>query len=147
MPDAAPEDQPDASTIPHGLHARGASLWTALGHQRGTAPGELALEACRTADRLDELDRIIAGKGVLQLMKFRLTPDWWDDEGDRHVHVEVGFQSVLSETRQQQGRLAKLLEDLGVTGARAKTLTRAPKRPANVRDQLRERREAREQEA
>ena len=104
---AAPPAAPTAE-IPAGLHDRGRHLWTTLGLTLDSPAGQLALEACRTADRLDELDSIIAGKGVLNLMQFRLH-EHWDDEGDRTVAVEVKFQSVLTEARGQQANFAGLL--------------------------------------
>lgn len=112
---AAPEQKAPAPepTYPPGLHVRGRQLWTDLGCATGTAVGDLALEMCRMVDRLDELDRIIAGKGVLQLMKFRLRDSaiTWDAEGDQHVHVTVGFQSVLTEARLQQATFKELLRE------------------------------------
>jgi hypothetical protein len=69
----------------------------------------LALEAARTADRLDELDNIIQGKGVLDLMQFRL--DFPSDEGEPFT-VEVKFNAVLAEARQQGAALAGLLTKL-----------------------------------
>lgn len=82
----------------------------------------LLVEAARIADRLDELDRIIAGKGVLNLMRFRLH-DLFSDEDERNVSVEVKFDSVLAEARQQASTLRALLQSLGVervTGAKGK---------------------------
>jgi hypothetical protein len=71
----------------------------------------LAEEAARLADRLDDIDAIIAGKGVLELLRFRLV----DDEGRV---AEVKFDGVLSEARQQAGALRQVLTTLGVgTGA------------------------------
>ncbi len=88
-------------TAPEGLHERGAALWASLGQKAGTPAGDLALEASRTADRLDELDRIIHGKGVLNLLSFRLSLNF--TEGDeRTVNVKVGFADVMAEARQQQ---------------------------------------------
>lgn len=106
------DDAPPARTTPEGLHSRGRALWTTLKVERGTALGELALEVCRSADRLDELDRIIAGKGVLNLLRFRMNLPYWDEQGEEHVHIAVGFQSVLSEARGQQATFAKMLADL-----------------------------------
>lgn len=139
----------DRADPPAGLGTRGKELWMALAYVPDDSPAvALRLEACRTADRCEELDRIIRGKGVLDLMRFRLRSDWWDDEDERHVSVEVKFDSALAEARQQQGRLAATLEQIAkLTKPAAKSGGSAPKRPANVRDQLRERRERREQEA
>jgi hypothetical protein len=71
----------------------------------------LAEEAARLADRLDDIDAIISGKGVLELLRFRLL----DDDGRV---AEVKFDAVLSEARQQAGALRQVLTTLGVgTGA------------------------------
>ena len=91
-----------------GLADRGLALWKSLGCKEDTPEGALALEACRTADRLDELDRVIAGKGVLSLMRFRRVVD-----GDEPV-VVVKFDSALGEARQQQNALRQMLITLGV---------------------------------
>lgn len=72
----------------------------------------LALEAARAADRLDELDRVIHGKGVLELMKFRVLNEHISPAGDVELSVKVEFQSVLAEARQQQANLAKLIDVL-----------------------------------
>ena len=82
----------------------------------------LLVESARIADRLDELDRIIAGEGVLNLMRFRLKDL---DEAmafeDHPMTVEVKFDNVLAEARQQASTLRGLLQSLGVervTGAK-----------------------------
>jgi hypothetical protein len=147
-----PEDAPPAPTHPPGLHLRGKALWDALGQQTGTAGGELALEACRLADRLNELDRIIAGKGVMQLMKFRLDHIDWDDD-EKHITVKVGFQSVLSEARMQQGAFKEVLKALrvitaaapGTPAVAAPAATPTPQPAANGLDEVMMRRLQREQ--
>ncbi|WP_168223092.1 hypothetical protein [Pseudarthrobacter sp. NIBRBAC000502770] len=50
--------------VPAGLGERGLAVWEAMS---GTdvPRNALVLEAARLADRLDELDNIIQGKGVL----------------------------------------------------------------------------------
>lgn len=63
----------------------------------------LLLEAARLADRLDDLDDVIDGKGVLDLLRFRLS----DDEGKV---AEVKFDSVMSEARQQQVAFSGLMK-------------------------------------
>lgn len=72
------------SDVPEGLGSRGSALWLSLGFVEGTANGVLALEAARSADRLDELDSIIRG----------------------------GDSSVLAEARQQQNVLRSMLVTL-----------------------------------
>lgn len=149
-----PEDAPPAPTHPPGLHRRGKELWDALGQQTGTAGGELALEACRLADRLNELDRIIAGKGVMQLMQFRLDHIDWEDD-TQHIHVKVGFQSVLSEARMQQGAFKEVLKALRVITAAAPGAPAAagpagpsmPQPAANGLDEVMKKRLQREQAA
>lgn len=108
------------------LGKRGKKLLKSLAPEGSSdATAALAMEAARIADRLDELDRIIAGKGVLELMRFRLK-DLFSDEDDRNVSVEVRFDNVLSEARQQAAALNTLLKTLGLEAASA-----APsKRPA-----------------
>ena len=92
--------------VPVGLGDRGLSIWSAL-KSGDVSRDALALEAARTADRLDELDNIIQGKGVLDLMQFRLE---FPDGDDEPFTVEVKFQNVLSEARQQQTTFATLLD-------------------------------------
>ena len=94
--------------VPAGLGERGLALWESLSD--GHAPNDaLALEAARTADRLDELDSIIQGKGVLNLMQFRL--DFPSGEGEPYS-VEVKFAAPLAEARQQAMALAGILSKL-----------------------------------
>lgn len=129
------------SAVPEGLYGRGAALWSALGQDAETPIGQLALEACRTADRLDELDSVIAGKGVLNLMAFRLSLDDELETGEREIHVTIGFQNVLAEARQQQVTFANLLDRLGVKASAGKAKSAAGP-AANPLDELKSRREA-----
>lgn len=116
---------------PDGLSIRGTALWDVLAQDPSTPAGVLALEACRTADRLDELDRIIAGKGVLDLLRFRLC----DDEG---TVAEVKFDNVMAEVRQQQNALRQMLVSLGM-----KPGAPVAKPKGSPLDELRAKREAR----
>lgn len=93
----------------------------------------LLIEAARIADRLDDLDDVIAGKGVLQLLRFRLV----DHEGRV---AEVKFDGVLAEARQQATTLRGILAQLGVPKVEAKV-----ERRSGI-DQLRARRAARDAE-
>lgn len=90
----------------------------------------LLVEAARIADRLDDMDQIIAGKGVLNLLRFRLV----DDEGRV---AEVKFDGVLAEARQQANVLKGLLAQIGVPKLEA-----VAERRSGI-DQLRARRAAR----
>lgn len=73
----------------------------------------LVQEACRIADRLDALDEIVTGKAEwIELMKFRMRLS--DD-----VVVEVKFDNVLAEARQQASALRGLMAQLGAGKAGA----------------------------
>jgi len=118
--------------VPAGLGERGQGIWEALSTGE-VARDALVLEAARLSDRLDELDNIIQGKGVLDLMQFRL--DFPEDEGEP-FSVEVKFQSVLTEARQQQTAFATVIDKIqrfGLTARAEKGGAPAPV-PANVTD-------------
>lgn len=98
------------------LGKRGKKLLKSLAPEGSPAATvALAEEAARIADRLDELDRIIAGNGVLNLMRFRVTSIDFDDP---EATVEVKFDNVLSEARQQAGALRQILSTLGIDAAK-----------------------------
>lgn len=100
--------------VPSGLGETGAAIYLAKAVDVSD-PAALALikEAARCADRLDELDNIIQGKGVLELMKFRVNAIE-DTDDDRNINVEVYFAAPLAEARQQQLRLTTLLQAVNV---------------------------------
>lgn len=95
---------------PAGLGERGTALWQSMASE-DVPRNALVLEAARTADRLDELDNIIQGKGVLNLMQFRVLSSEITDD-DRNINVEVKFAAPLAEARQQAMALAGLLSKL-----------------------------------
>jgi hypothetical protein len=86
---------------------RGSDLWASITASNELDPSqtELLREACRCADRLEGLDDIISGRGVLELLRFR----HMDDEG-RTVSLTV--DGVLAEARQQQNIFKQLLAAL-----------------------------------
>src|SRR5690349_17911889 len=129
-------------TLPEGLHDRGRALWDELGQKAETPAGALALEACRLADRLDELDRVIAGKGVLNLMSFRLDLDLENEVGGRDINVRVEFSNVLAEARQQANTFRQILVSLGLDTAKPE-----PEKKGNPLDELANRRTSRGAEA
>lgn len=104
---------------PDGLGLRGSRLWAEIVEVHELDPSQRVLleESCRSADRLDELDSIIQGKGVLNLMRFRVADIFDDGEGEKNVRVEVKFDAVLGEARQQQTVLKQLLASLRLPDA------------------------------
>lgn len=131
---------------PPGLGERGSSLFRAL--IKGVADyGRYALlvEAARMADRLDELDNIIQGKGVLNLMQFRLlNKEINPDHEELNINVEVKFQNVLAEARQQQNTFRQMITDLSRGGEAKPDEAPAPAAETTVDDELEARRRARE---
>lgn len=134
-----------------GLRPRGLALWQQLGVELDSPAGTIALEACRAVDRLDELDKVIAGKGVLNLLMFRLRTDLEDlvaDPSATEVRVKIEMAGILTETRGQQSNLASLLGALGVSknGAKPAAPTpTGPAQPSSPLDELNQRRQQREQ--
>lgn len=129
---------------PEGLSERGSGLYSALTPGAADAARDaLAVEAGRVVDRLDELDRIIAGKGVLELMRFRLHESFDEDDDSRTVLVEVKFDNVLGEARQQANVLRQILVSLGLGKADAAV----PEAKGSVLDDLAKRRAARRSRA
>lgn len=110
--------------VPVGLGERGLALWDALSGD-DVARNGLVLEAARLADRLDELDNIIQGKGVLNLMQFRVIEKEITDDS-LNINVEVKFQNVLSEARQQATAFAGILRALGPVEAAASGASDGP---------------------
>ncbi|UOQ56084.1 hypothetical protein MUN78_10245 [Leucobacter allii] len=123
-----------------GVERRGRKLSEALSPAGAElARDALAVEAGRILDRLDELDNIIAGKGVLELMRFRCT-DLFGEDDERHVRVEVHFDNVLGEARQQANTLRQILVSLGLGKAAEKP---AAEKRSSVLDELARKRAAR----
>lgn len=119
-------------TSPTGLGDRGLALWQSLS-TGDVARDALVLEASRLADRLDELDNIIQGKGVLDLMQFRL--DFPESDGEPFT-VEVRFQNVLSEARQQQLAFNNILSKLGLKAVEASPETGQAQASSNSPDDM-----------
>lgn len=91
-----------------GLGERGTALWTALcaGAEPVGAVGVLILEACRTADRLERLDKFLNGN----------EQSWFDfiEPEDGSGRVRVVIDAPLAEARQQQMALKQLLQTIGI---------------------------------
>lgn len=124
---------------PPGLGERGSAIWQAkAAGVVDPAALALVLEAARCADRLDELDSIIQGKGVLNLMQFRLN----DIDYDSHeMSVTVSFAAPLAEARQQQQRLTSLLQAVAsIAPAVAAPAPVEAEKPVSAVDELEARR-------
>lgn len=128
--------------VPAGLGERGSALWQAMA-TRDVPRNALVLEAARTADRLDELDNIIQGKGVLNLMQFRVLDREIDDDGSVNINVEVKFNAVMAEARQQATAFGTILTKLGLEGAAATAPVEAPKTGKDMLEQRRRERATR----
>jgi hypothetical protein len=110
---------------PPGLGPRGRRLWRELtaDEQPSLIPTERVLleEACRLADRLDTLDRMLRGDEDAW-MRLRSM----DDDGSI---VQVVINNLLSEARQQQVALKQLLGELRQSRTAAAARLGPPKRP------------------
>lgn len=136
------------------LGPRGAELYKSLVNSK-TDPSRkaIALEAARTVDRLDDLNQIIAGKGVLKLMMFRVVNRQIDEEfGEMNLTVDVNFATPLTESRMQATALTGLLKSFqqldpaNLDGAGDKPKPAGPS-PEDILAQKRAEREARRNKA
>lgn len=135
------------------LGPRGAELYRSLVNPK-TDPARkaIALEAARTADRLDDLNQIIAGKGVLKLMMFRVVNRQIDEEfSEMNLTVDVNFATPLTESRMQATALTGLLKSFQqLDPANADDSGEKPKSgpsPEDILAQKRAEREARRKQA
>jgi hypothetical protein len=102
-----------APKAPSGLQAGGRSLWKAIteAHELDAAQLVQLTEACRQKDRLDEMDRIIHGKGVLELMRFRVG-DIFHSDDEKRVNVVVKFDAVIDRANATANAMKQLLAAL-----------------------------------
>lgn len=153
---------PPPPVYPAGLHDRGRQLWDGIGQTLDTPAGQLALEACRLADRLEELDRVISGKGVLNLMHLQLHIDLaelLDNASDtKRFEISIHVGDVLTKTRLHQATFKEILKQLAElklktakepapAGQPAEGGAAAPAPSATPLNELEQRRRQREQEA
>jgi hypothetical protein len=136
-----PDPQPDLPAwIPpeHGLGERGRRLYgefTAEGPKLGPAERVLLEEACRIADRCDQLDDFLRGREGAW-MRFHSRNE------DASI-VEVVIDKALGEARQQALALKGLVAELRASRGKGEE----PKREASVLDDLARRREERRRAA
>jgi hypothetical protein len=106
-----------AIAAPSTLAARGKKLWREIvkDHEIDAVQRVTLEEACRCADRLEELDEIIRGKGVGQLMRFRL--NLGEELDNPESKITITIDGVLAEARQQQNVFKQLLVALRLPDA------------------------------
>ena len=97
---------------PRGLGRRGRKLWRDITSAHDLAPAELIVlaEACRTADRLEQLDELLRGD-VETWSRVQLPSREDDDE------LILRIDPALSEARQQATVLKQLLAALRLPDA------------------------------
>lgn len=110
------DDEREVPEAPEGLGAKGAKLWADLCAANDFDPAQLVIleESCRITDRLDGLNDVIQGKGVLKLMHARV-PHVMDEDG--LVTVNLTVDGVMSEARQQANVLKQLITSLRLPDA------------------------------
>ena len=98
---------------PTGLGPGGRALWRAItgAHELDAVQLVQLTEACRQKDRLDEMDRIIHGTGVLELMRFRVG-DVFGDGDEQRVNVVVKFDAVIDRANATANTMKQLLAAL-----------------------------------
>lgn len=116
------EVERDPLPTPEGLSAGGTLLWVEVSkaHALDITQRVTLEEACRAKDRLDDFDRIIQGKGVLELMHFRI-PHAFIPGLNGELQVEVKFDAVIANANQTANLMKQLLAALRLpdaTGAR-----------------------------
>jgi len=97
---------------------RGQRLYNALTTETSPeAVKVLAEESARLADRLDDLDAVLAGRGPIHLMRDALMEELLSTEDERHIFITVRVDNALAEARQQASALRQILVALGVEKA------------------------------
>lgn len=99
--------------MPVGLGAGGKALWRAIVAEHTLSAVQIVqlTEACRQKDRLDEMDRIIQGKGVLNLMRFRVD-DIFTIDDERKVSVTVKFDGIIDRANSTANTMKQLIAAL-----------------------------------
>lgn len=103
---------------PADLGSGGLALWTAIATEHDLDAMQLVqlTEACRQKDRLDEMDRIIQGKGVLHLMQFRVG-DIFHGDDEKRVNVVVKFDAIIDRANTTANAMKQLLVALRLPDA------------------------------
>lgn len=99
---------------PDSLSEGGRRLWESICEVHDLDAVQLVQleEACRTKDRLDELDSIIHGKGVLELMQFRRMDQGASGSEDEPLVIQVKFDNVITTANTTANLMKQLLAAL-----------------------------------
>jgi hypothetical protein len=118
-------DERDYHDVPVDLDERGAQLWTDFGGQWEQDPGARLMlhEACRLADRMEKLDRILRGD-VDTWVTIEL-PRGDDDEQPLRIKVDA----ALAEARLHVTTLRQVLAQLRRVRPTGRLLPGAPPEP------------------
>ena len=97
----------------------GQALWSAVTdtHDLDEVQRVQLTEACRMKDRLDEFDQIIQGKGVLNLMRFRMIDAMADEPS---ATVVVKFDGVIDKANATANAMKQLLAAMRLPDATGK---------------------------
>ncbi len=126
---------------PTGLQQRGQAIWAS--YKADGLPASLSAlveETARTADRLDKLDALLAGR----------RDDWASIVLDEMGEVTLVVDKLLGEARQQQMAFKQLLMELRQAGLKPEMTEKTEDKPqgrGGIVDELRRRREARQSES
>lgn len=96
----------------HALGSRGIAYRDSFIGDAADVPAakqQLVVEGARMADRLEKMNDIIAGKGVVELLQFRLKQPM-DEQG--LVTVEMSIDNIMGEARQLQAAFERLTKTL-----------------------------------
>ena len=110
--------------VPAGLADGGRALWRDIvkDHDLDAVQVVTLTEACRLKDRLDDMDEIIQGKGVLELLRFRRMDQGGCGHDDEPVTIQVKFDDVISRANATANQMKQMLAALRLadveTGAR-----------------------------
>lgn len=92
---------------PRGVAYRDSILGTST--KVPAAKEHLVIEGARMADRLEQMNDIISGKGVIKLLHFRMKEPM---DADGLVTVEMSIDGVMAEVRQLQAAFERLTKTL-----------------------------------
>lgn len=100
-----------ASETPRRLRERGQALWKKLDLEINTPEGVLGEEACRIADRIDQIFDLMDGgddEAIIREITVKIKDYFPAATEDGDVHIHVRLTDLQGELRQQQALLRQL---------------------------------------